>query len=68
VRAALQEAYQRGLLALGLAGGDGAQFATAGLDFCFVRSRDPLTVQATHETLYHILWELVYIFSSTRDY
>ncbi len=63
VRAALQEARRRGLLALGLAGGDGGQFVEAGLDFCFVvRSHDPLVVQETHETLYHILWELVHVF------
>jgi D-sedoheptulose 7-phosphate isomerase len=63
VRAALQEAHRRGLLALGLAGGDGGQFAEAGLDFCFVvQSHDPLVVQETHETLYHILWELVHVF------
>jgi D-sedoheptulose 7-phosphate isomerase len=63
VRAALQEARRRGLLALGLAGGDGGQFAEAGLDFCFVvQSRDALAVQETHETLYHVLWELVHIF------
>ena len=63
VRAALQEARRRGLLALGLAGGDGGQFAEAGLDFCFVvRAHDLLAVQETHETLYHVLWELVHIF------
>jgi D-sedoheptulose 7-phosphate isomerase len=63
VRAALQQARSRGLLTLGLAGGDGGQFITAGLDFCFVvPARDPLVVQQTHETLYHVLWELVHIF------
>jgi hypothetical protein len=69
VRAALQEAHRRGLLALGLAGGDGEQLADAELDFCFVaRARDPLAVQGTREMLHHILWELVHIFnSSTRD-
>ena len=31
--------------------------------FCFVvPSSDAITVQETHETLYHILWELVHIF------
>ncbi|MGI8586620.1 MAG: D-sedoheptulose-7-phosphate isomerase [Chloroflexia bacterium] len=60
---ALLEAQRRGLLALGLAGGDGGQMAQAGLDFCFVvRSDDPHAVQETHETLYHVLWELVHIF------
>jgi len=63
VRAALQAARTRGLLTLGLAGGDGGQFVEADLDFCFVvGSRDPLAVQETHEMLYHVLWELVHVF------
>ena len=60
---ALHAAHSRGLLTLGLAGGDGGQFVEAGLDFCFVvPSRDPLAVQETHEILYHVLWELVHVF------
>ncbi len=63
VLAALNEARRMGLLTLGLAGGDGGQFAHAQLDFCFVvPSHDAPTVQETHETLYHVLWELVHIF------
>lgn len=60
---ALGAARRMGLLTLGLAGGDGGPMAQAGLDFCFVvRSDDRLAVQETHETLYHILWELVHVF------
>jgi D-sedoheptulose 7-phosphate isomerase len=63
VFAALQEAGRRGLLTLGLVGGDGGRFASARLDFCFVvPAHDALVVQETHETLYHVLWELVHIF------
>ena len=63
VVAALETAKQKGLLTLGLAGGDGGLFREIGLDFCFVvLSADPLVIQETHETLYHILWELVHIF------
>jgi D-sedoheptulose 7-phosphate isomerase len=52
-----------GLLTLGLAGSDGGLFRQAELDFCFVvQSSDPLVIQETHETLYHVLWELVHIF------
>jgi D-sedoheptulose 7-phosphate isomerase len=59
---ALQDARQRGLLALGLAGVNGGQFLAAGFDFCFVvQSHDPLVVQETHETLYQVLWEQVHI-------
>ncbi|GLV55222.1 phosphoheptose isomerase [Dictyobacter sp. S3.2.2.5] len=33
------------------------------LDYCFVvPSSDPLAIQETHETLYHVLWELVHVF------
>ena len=37
--------------------------ARGGHDFCFVvPDDDALAVQETHETLYHILWELVHVF------
>ena len=63
VVAALAVARQMGLLTLGLAGGDGGQMGEAEVDYCFVvRTRDPLVIQETHETLYHVLWELVHIF------
>jgi len=63
VAAALKVARQMGLLTLGLAGGDGGQLKRTELDFCFiVQADDPLVIQETHETLYHILWELVHIF------
>ena len=52
-----------GLLTLGLAGGDGGLMRKIDLDFCFiVHTNDPLVIQETHETLYHVLWELVHIF------
>ena len=60
---ALYQAQRMGLLTLGLTGGDGGLFAQANLDFCFVvPSHDLLVIQETHETLYHVLWELVHIF------
>jgi D-sedoheptulose 7-phosphate isomerase len=60
---ALAEARRLGLLTLGLTGGDGGLFVRAELDFCFVVPvRDPMVVQETHETLYHVLWELVHVF------
>jgi D-sedoheptulose 7-phosphate isomerase len=63
VIAALELAKQRGLLALGLAGGEGGAMRQAKLDYCFVvPSRDSFVIQETHETLYHVLWELVHIF------
>ena len=63
VLAALAEAKRMGLLTLGLVSGDGGDMAEAGLDFCFtVASDDAMVVQETHETLYHVLWELVHVF------
>jgi D-sedoheptulose 7-phosphate isomerase len=63
VLAALDVAKQMGLLTLGLTGGDGGLFREASLDFCFVvQTHDPLVIQETHETLYHVLWELVHVF------
>ncbi|GCE24306.1 D-sedoheptulose-7-phosphate isomerase [Dictyobacter kobayashii] len=71
---ALQKAHQIGLLTLGLCGGHGGGMVDAVLhngvvseqaylDFCFVvPSSDPLVIQETHETLYHVLWELVHVF------
>lgn len=60
---ALDTAKQKGLLTLGLAGGNGGSLRMCKLDFCFiVPTQDSLVVQEVHETLYHILWELVHIF------
>lgn len=63
VIAALETARQLGLLTLGLAGGEAEGLRKMDVDFAFiVPSHDPLAIQETHETLYHILWELVHIF------
>jgi D-sedoheptulose 7-phosphate isomerase len=60
---ALRTARDMGLLTLGMAGGDGGEIGRAGLDFAFVvPSHDAFVVQEIHETLYHVLWELVHIF------
>lgn len=63
VAEALAEGQRKGLLTLGLCGGGGGLMAQVGCDFCFVVGDDDgLAVQETHETLYHILWELVHVF------
>jgi D-sedoheptulose 7-phosphate isomerase len=63
VVSALGIAQQKGLLTLGLTGGEGGAMRRAGLDYCFiVPSSDPFVIQETHETLYHVLWELVHIY------
>src|SRR5579872_209224 len=63
VAAALTLAHRMGLLTLGLAGGDGGLLQQHELDYCFVvPASDPLVIQETHETLYHVLWELVHVY------
>jgi D-sedoheptulose 7-phosphate isomerase len=61
---ALTTARHKGLLTLFLLGQHtGKQTMSENADFSFVvPSDDPLVIQETHETLYHILWELVHIF------
>lgn len=63
VLAGLAMARKIGLLTLGLTGSDGGLLKQSQLDFCFVvPTNDPMVIQETHETLYHVLWELVHIF------
>ena len=63
VLAGIAEAKRMGMLTLCLTGESGELTREVAPDFLFrVSSRDPLAVQETHETLYHILWELVHIF------
>ena len=60
---ALNLAKRMGLLTLSLAGGDGGLSKEIEIDYDFViQSHDPFVIQETHETLYHVLWELVHIF------
>ncbi len=60
---ALERGRERGMLAVGLAGGDGGALADAELDHLFVVPDDDATVvQEVQETLYHVLWELVHVF------
>lgn len=61
--AGMARAAEEQLLTIGLAGGDGGRLADLPLDFCFVvPTADATVIQETHETLYHILWELVHVF------
>ena len=60
---ALNLAKQMGMLTICLTGGDGGLSKETEIDFVFViQSHDPFVIQETHETLYHVLWELVHIF------
>ncbi|GAC1650642.1 MAG: SIS domain-containing protein [Herpetosiphon sp.] len=63
VRDALATAGRGGMLTIALTGGDSGSLSDANLDYCFVvPDDDQFIVQETHETLYHVLWELVHIF------
>lgn len=69
ILAALDLARSKGLLTLALLGrNEGGMRESPSTseriaDFCFVvPANDPLVIQETHETLYHILWELVHVF------
>jgi D-sedoheptulose 7-phosphate isomerase len=62
----LKEAKARGLLSLGLSGPGGA-LTGAEPDWTFTcDDSDPFVVQEVHETLYHVLWELVHVFFEHR--
>jgi D-sedoheptulose 7-phosphate isomerase len=59
VGAALKQAATQGMMTVGL----GVEEASPDADFVFaVPSTDPFVVQEVHETLYHVLWELVHVF------
>lgn len=59
----LQESKQRGLLTVGLVGGDGGVIAGSDIDHVLIaHSDDPRVVKEVHVTMYHVLWELVHVF------
>ncbi len=63
----LTAAQELGMLTIGLTGQCGMASRETPVDFAFaVPSDDPLVVQEVHETLYHVLWELVHIFFEHR--
>ena len=63
VQQGLAVARQMGMLAISLCGGAGGQLVGQSLEFCFVVPvKEAAVIQETHETLYHILWELVHVF------
>ena len=70
VAAGLKEARGPGMLTMALSGpvpASGATLAAAEPDWLFVcGDDDPFVVQEVHETLYHVLWELVHVFFEHR--
>ena len=67
VNRALQAAKEMGVLTIGYAGRDGGRMPQH-CDFCFiVPSFSIPRIQETHETLLHIMWDLVHIIRGEED-
>lgn len=67
VNRALQAAKEIGMLTIGYAGRDGGRMPQH-CDFCFiVPSFSIPRIQETHETLLHIMWDLVHLIRGEED-
>lgn len=67
INRALQAAREIGMLTIGFAGKDGGRMPPV-CDFCFVVPSFSIPrIQETHETLLHILWDLVHVIRGEED-
>lgn len=67
VNRALQAARELGMLGVGFSGRDGGKMPEM-CDYCFtVRSFSIHRIQETHETLLHILWDMIHVVSGAED-
>jgi D-sedoheptulose 7-phosphate isomerase len=67
VNRALQAGREMGLLTIGFSGRDGGRMPEA-CDYCFtVASFSIHRIQETHETLLHILWDLIHVLRGQED-
>jgi D-sedoheptulose 7-phosphate isomerase len=67
VNRALQAAREMGLLTVGFAGRDGGRMPEF-CDHCFTVSSFSIhRIQETHETLLHILWDLIHVVRGEED-
>ncbi len=67
INRALQAAHEIGLLTVGFSGRDGGRMPDH-CDFCFtVPSFSIHRIQETHETLLHILWDLIHMIRGEED-
>jgi D-sedoheptulose 7-phosphate isomerase len=67
VNRALQAAREIGMLTVGMTGKDGGRMGEL-CDFCFtVPSYSVHRIQETHETLLHVLWDLVHVARGEED-
>ena len=67
VNRALQAAREMGLLTVGFSGRDGGRMPPV-CDYCFtVPTFSIHRIQETHETLLHILWDLIHVIRGEED-
>jgi D-sedoheptulose 7-phosphate isomerase len=67
VNRAIQSARELGLMTIGFSGRDGGRLASL-CDYCFtVPSFSIHRIQETHETLLHILWDLIHVIRGEED-
>lgn len=67
INRALQTAREFGLLTIGFSGRDGGRMPTY-CDHCFtVPSFSIHRIQETHETLLHVLWDLIHVIRGEED-
>lgn len=67
INRALQAAREIGMMTIGFAGKDGGRMPGV-CDFCFiVPSFSIPRIQETHETLLHIIWDLVHVIRGEED-
>lgn len=67
VNRALQAGREMGMLTVGYAGRDGGRMVAA-CDFCFVVPSFSIPrIQETHETLLHIMWDLIHVIRGEED-
>ncbi len=67
INRALQAARELGLLTVGFSGRDGGRMPET-CDYCFtVPSFSIHRIQETHETLLHVLWDLIHVIRGEED-
>ncbi len=67
VNRALQAAREAGLLTIGFSGRDGGRMPEV-CDYCFtVPSFSIHRIQETHETLLHVMWDVIHVIRGEDD-
>jgi D-sedoheptulose 7-phosphate isomerase len=67
VNRAMQAAREMKMLTIGFSGKDGGKLGEL-CDFCFtVPSFSIHRIQETHETLFHIMWDLIHVIQGEED-